>query len=74
MPPQLILPALSVTVPLPLPLLPTVKVGVIAVKVALTVLLPSTVSGQVGPPEHAPPQLVKVQPDAGVAVRLIAVL
>lgn len=68
--PQLMPEGNEVTVPLPVPLLLTLKVYGPA-KVAVTVLSESIVTVQEPVPEHPPPdQPVKVEPDAGVAARI----
>src|SRR3954452_20058298 len=69
--PQLIPAGLEVTLPLPAPALVTVSVwveGGVGAKVALTVLAASMVTVQLPVPLQAPPQPVKVEPAAGVAV------
>src|SRR5437868_3495091 len=66
-------PALEVTLPRPVPALATVRVNVCGLKVAVTdrAALIVTVHGPV--PVHAPPQPPKVEPAAGVAVKVIGV-
>ena len=74
--PQLIPLGELVTVPEPAPDLTTVKVyevGLIA-KVAVTDLAASMVTEQEPEPEHAPPQLEKVEPIEATAVRVMEVL
>ena len=77
MAPQLIPAGALVTVPLPVPALPTVSVKVWAfcgVKVAVTVVAALMVSEQAAEgPVHAPVQPLKVEPAAGVAVNVTAV-
>jgi hypothetical protein len=69
--PQLMLPGLLVTVPVPVPFFVTVKVTGVAVKVAVTEAAAFT--AHVPVPEHAPLQPAKVEPAAGAAVRVTAV-
>ena len=72
--PQLIPTGALVTVPLPVPALLTVSVNVWSVNVAVTVVAAESVTVQAPVPEHPPPlQLLKVEPAAGVAVRVTAV-
>src|SRR5204863_623561 len=60
--------------PLPVPALLTVSVNVWSVNVAVTVVAAESVTVQAPVPEHPPPlQLLKVEPAAGVAVRVTAV-
>jgi hypothetical protein len=62
----------EVTVPLPVPLLPTVRVyppEVPVEKLAVTLLAPFTTSAQLPVPVQAPLQPTKVEPAAGVADR-----
>lgn len=71
--PQLMPEGDEVTVPLPVPLLLTVKVGKTA-NAAVTVLSESIVTAQDPVPEHPPPDHpLKVEPDAAVAVRVTVV-
>src|SRR5206468_5731564 len=63
-----------VMVPLPVPVLETVRVKVCGVKVAVTVVAAETVTAQAPVPEHpAPLQPLKVEPAAGVAVSVTTV-
>jgi hypothetical protein len=63
-----------VTVPLPVPALVTVSAKVGTSNVAVTVVAADTVTLQELVPEQPPPlQPVKVEPVAGVAVRVSAV-
>jgi len=73
--PQLIPPSLEVTVPSPMmPVLLTVRVKRCRVKVALTARAPPMVTLQVVPETVSQPlQPVKVDPPAGVAVRVTVV-
>src|SRR5438552_1416454 len=72
--PQVIPAGALVTVPLPVPALLTVSVNVWSVNVAVTVVAAERVTVQAPVPEHPPPlQLLKVEPAAGVAVRVTAV-
>src|SRR5207249_698877 len=70
-----VIPAGPLVVPtLPVPAGVTVRVKVCRVKVAVTVVAAETVTAQVPVPEHPPPlQPLKVEPAAGVAVRVTAV-
>jgi hypothetical protein len=64
-------PELEVTVPVPIPVLATVSVYWLSVKVAATVVADVTLTTQVVVPEHPPPdQAVNVDPAAGVAVNV----
>ena len=69
--PQLILPSLEVTVPLPLPVVLTERVKVCRLKLAVTARAVLMVTLQVGPETASQPllQKAKVEPGAGVAVR-----
>ena len=72
--PQLIPVGVLVTVPFPAPALETVSVKVCTVNVAVTVVAAETVTVQAPVPVHPPPlQPVKVEPAAGVAVRVMVV-
>src|SRR5437016_2584324 len=72
--PQLIPTGALVTVPLPVPALLTVSATVGRAKVAVTVVAAMRVTVQVPVPEQPPPlQPVKVEPAAGVALRVITV-
>src|SRR5438552_12579785 len=72
--PQQIPAGALVTVPLPVPALPTVSAKVGRVKVAVTVVAALRVTVQVPVPEQPPPvQPVKVEPATGVAVSVTAV-
>ena len=66
---------LEVTVPLPVPDLPTVSVNccVCGVKVAVTPLAAFIVTLQPPLPEQAPLQLANVEPASGVAVSVTTV-
>ena len=65
---------LDVTVPLPVPVLPTVRVNVCRVKVAVTDRAALMVTVQVVPETVSQPlQLVNVDPPAALAVRVTAV-
>jgi len=65
---------LEVTVPLPVPVLLTVRENVCALKVAVTVVAAFMVTVQLPVPEQPPPlQPEKVEPPAGLAVRVTAV-
>src|SRR5437870_10123002 len=65
---------LLVTVPVPAPVLLTVSVKVCTAKVAVTVVAAPSVTVQVPVPALPPPlQPVKMEPAAGVAVRVTAV-
>jgi hypothetical protein len=65
---------LLVTVPSPEPALFTVSVSAWTAKVAVTVVAALSVTAQVPVPEQPPPlQPVKVEPAAGVAVKVMAV-
>src|SRR2546428_2454428 len=71
--PHVIPAGLLVTVPAPVPALETVSANVGA-KVAVTVVAAESVIGHVPVPEQPPPlQPVKVEPPAGVAVRVTTV-
>jgi hypothetical protein len=62
------------TLPPPVPALLTVRPVDDALNVAVTVVVAVTFSVQVPVPAHPPPlQPAKVEPDAGVAVRVTAV-
>jgi len=62
------------TVPLPVPVLFTVRVKAWTVKVAVTIVAALRLTTQASVPEQPPPlQPVKVEPVAGVAVRVIMV-
>ncbi len=62
------------TVPLPVPALLTVRPTCDALNVAVTVVVEVMVTVQVPVPVHPPPlQPAKVEPVAGVAVRVTAV-
>src|SRR5947208_9177851 len=72
--PQLIPAGVLVTVPMPVPALETVRTKVCDAKVAVTVVAAETVTTHVPVPEQPPPlQPVKVEPAAGVALRVITV-
>src|SRR5437899_921839 len=72
--PQLIPAGELVTVPLPAPAGVTVRVKVCTVKVAVTVVAAESVTTHDPVPEHPPPlQPLKVEPAAGVAVRVMVV-
>jgi hypothetical protein len=68
--PQLIPDGVLPTVPEPVPLVVTVSVTGVSVNVAVTVVAALTVTAQLPVPEQAPPQPMKVEPAAGVAVRV----
>ena len=71
--PQEIPAGLLVTVPVPVPLGLTVRVKVWTAKVAITVVAALSVTVHVPVPEQPPPlQPVKVEPAAGVAVKVTA--
>ncbi len=62
------------TVPLPVPVLLIVRLKVWSVKLAVTVVAAVNVTVQEPVPEHPPPlHPAKVEPVAGVAVRVTAV-
>ena len=65
---------LLVTAPVPVPLRATVSTGLIAEKAAPAAVAAVMVREQVPVPLHAPVQPVKVEPAAGVAVSVTAVL
>src|SRR5436309_2671942 len=72
--PQVIPAGVLVTVPMPVPALETVRTKVCDAKVAVTVVAAETVTTHVPVPEQPPPlQPVKVEPAAGVALRVTAV-
>src|SRR5207249_3291538 len=72
--PQLMPAGALVTVPLPVPAGVTVRVKLCRVKVAVTVVAAERVTVQAPVREQRPPrQLLKVEPAAGVAVRVTAV-
>jgi len=72
--PQLIPAGLEVTVPLPVPVLLTVRGKVCLLNVAVTVVDAFMVTAQVPVPEQPPPlQPVKVDPPAAAAVRVTTV-
>lgn len=72
--PQLIPAGADVTVPVPVPVFVTASVLGLRVKLAETVVAIETVTVQVSAvPEQAPPQPVKVEPDASAAVRMTEV-
>ena len=74
MAPQLIPAGLDVTVPLPVPALPTERVNVCRVKVAVTDRAALMVTLQVVPETVSQPlQLVNVDPPAALAVRVTVV-
>ena len=74
MAPQLIPAGLDVTVPLPVPVLLTVNEKLWTVNVAVTVVAPLSVTVQPAVPEQPPPlHPEKVEPPAGLAVRVTAV-
>jgi hypothetical protein len=71
--PQLMPAGLEITVPLPVPLLVTLReyvVGVLAVKLAVTLVVALTATAQFPVPAQAPLQPVKVEPAAGAAERV----
>ena len=75
--PQLIPVGALLTVPVPVPALVTVKVCVVATlsKVAVTLFAALILSVQVvAVPVQAPDQLVNLEPEAGVAVKVTLVL
>ena len=73
--PQLIPVGLLVTVPVPVPVFDTVRAYVFSVNVAVTDLAALIVTTHVPVPVHpAPLQPVKVEPVAGVAVRVTDIL
>jgi len=64
-----------VTVPAPVPFFVTVRAKLWSVNVAVTVVAAVMVTTHGPVPEHPPPlQLVKLEPVAGAAVRVTAVL
>src|SRR5213076_2587955 len=72
--PQVIPPGELVTVPLPVPALLTVIAKLGRLNVAVTVVAALKVTVQVPVPEQPPPlQPVKIEPAAGVALRVITV-
>jgi hypothetical protein len=72
--PQLMPAGVLVTVPVPVPVLFTVRLKVWTAKAAVTVVLAVIVTAQVvAVPVQAPPQPVKVEPVAGVAVKVTGV-
>ena len=74
MAPQLIPPSLEVTVPLPLPVVLTERVKVCRLKLAVTARAVLMVTLQVVPETASQPlQKAKVEPEAGVAVRVTTV-
>ena len=73
--PQLMPPVELVTVPLPFPARTTVRSYVLSTKVAVTVVSAVIGTVQLPVPEQFPPaQPMKVEPVAGVAVRVIGAL
>ena len=66
-------PALEDTLPRPVPALATVRMNVCGLKVAVTDRAALMVTVQMPVPVHAPPQPPKVEPAAGVAVRVTGV-
>ena len=74
MAPQLIPPSLEVTAPLPLPVVLTERVKVCRLKLAVTARAVLMVTLQVVPETALQPlQKAKVEPEAGVAVRVTTV-
>ena len=73
--PQLIPVGLLITVPLPVPVLFTVRMGVRIVKLAVTVVVVNTLIVQIVlvPEQPSPPQPVKIEPVDGVAVSVTKV-
>ena len=63
-----------VTVPVPLPACVTVNVKLCSVKVAITLVAEETVTTHEPVPLHPPLQPVKVDPVAGMAASVTAVL